>query len=397
MSRSEKLLIFVLACIQFTHMMDFMIMMPLSDIIMESFSLNPLQFSWVVSSYTFGAGASSLVAAFYIDRFDRKKALWFIYMGFILGNVACALSTNYIMLLAARSISGLFGGVMGALILAIIGDSIHQNRRSTAMGYVMGAFSIASVFGVPFGLFIAAKFQNWQMPFWFLSAISLVVLWGINKYIPSLSGHVEKARQNKRYQVFLNIRNDPNQQRALLFSVMLMLGQFTIIPYLARYMVRNVGFEQSQLSLIYLVGGALTIFSSPFFGKLADKKGKLLIYTIFGIINLVPILTITHLGQVPIWMALCVTGLFFVTANARFVPAQSLITSVVEPAERGGFMSVNSSVQSITNGIAPLIAGLLVVETGPAKTMVGYNYAGYVAVVASLIAVYLAQKIKANY
>ncbi len=159
-------------------------------------------------------------------------------------------------------------------------------------------------------------------------------------------------------------------------------------------MVRNVGFEQDQLSLIYLVGGVLTLFSSPFFGKLADRKGKLKIYTIFGIVNLIPIFLITNLPPVPIYMALAVTGLFFVTSNGRFVPAQAMITGVVKPEERGGFMSINSSVQSIANGLAPLIAGLLVSENVITKQMTGYNYAGYVAIGASILAVWVAQKIK---
>ncbi len=392
MTKKERLLLFVLACIQFTHMMDFMIMMPLSDTLMESFHLSPIEFSFIVSSYTFGAGFSSLAAAFFIDRLDRKKALLYVYVGFILGNIACALAQSYPMLLVARSVSGIFGGIMGALLLAIIGDAISSDKRSTAMGYVIGAFSIASVFGVPFGLFIAQKF-NWEAPFWFLTGISLFVLYGIYRWVPNISGHIEKAKQNKPYQAFVNIFNDKNQQRALFFSVLLMLGQFTIVPFLARYMVRNVGFEKVELSWIYVIGGVLTMFSSPFFGKMADKRGKLKIYSIFGLVNIIPILLITHMTPVPIWMALAVTGLFFVTSNARFVPAQALITSVVKPSERGSFMSINSAVQSVTNGIAPIIAGLLVTQSASGQ-MLGYNYAGYVAAVASILAVLIAQKIR---
>lgn len=395
MTKKEKLLVIVLACIQFTHMMDFMIMMPLSDRLMESFSLSPLKFSFIVSCYTFGAGISSFAAAFFIDRLDRKRALFYLYIGFILGNLACALADSYYMLLIARSVSGVFGGVMGALMMAIIGDAVAPERRGAAMGYVIGAFSIASVFGVPFGLYMANRFQ-WQTPFWFLTLVSLIVLYGIYKYVPSISGHVAKARQNKSYQVFVNIFRDQNQQRALLFSILLMLGQFTVIPFLARYMVRNVGFEQGQLQWIYLVGGALTIFSSPFFGKMADRKGKLFIYSIFGLVNIIPIVLITNLTPVPIWIALTITGIFFVTSNARFVPAQALITSVVKPEERGSFMSINSAVQAITNGFAPILAGLLVSETVVSKKMIGYNLAGYVAAAASILAVIIAQKIRSK-
>lgn len=282
---------------------------------------------------------------------------------------------------------------MGALLMAIIGDAVSSDKRGTAMGYVIGAFSIASVFGVPFGLFIAHKF-NWQAPFWFLTGISLFVFYGIYRFVPSISGHVEKAKQNKSYQVYVNVKRDPNMQRALFFSVLLMLGQFTIIPLLARYMVRNVGFEQGDLSWIYLIGGVLTMFSSPFFGRLADKKGKLKVYSLAALVNIIPILIITHLPPVPIWVALCVTGTFFVTSNARFVPAQALITSVVPPSERGSFMSINSAVQAVTNGFATILTGLLVTQTVSGKAMIGYNYAGYVAAAASILAVIVAQRIK---
>jgi DHA1 family inner membrane transport protein len=368
-------------------------MMPLSDILMEVFKLNPMKYSFIVSSYMFGACISGFSIAFFIDRFDRKKALVWTYIGFILGTVACAVAWNYELLMAARILSGIFGGIMGTLIIAIFGDAIAPERRSTAMGFVIGAFSIASVVGVPFGLYIAQKFQ-WHTPFWFLAVISLFVLAGIWYWVPNISGHVAKAKLNKPYQVFINISRDKNQQRALFFSMLLMLGQFTIVPFIARYMVKNVGFEQSQLYLIYLIGGALTIFTSPYFGNMSDRKGNLKIYTIFGLINCVPIFLITNLPPVPVYVALCVTGVFFVTSNARFIPAQSMITSVVKPEERGGFMSINSSVQSLANFVAPLIAGLIITETPGTKAMIGYQYAGYVAIAASIGAVIISQRIR---
>ncbi|MGB0166483.1 MAG: MFS transporter [Luteibaculum sp.] len=384
-------MLWVLAAIQFTHIMDFMIMMPLGDRLMEAFSISPAQFSLIVSAYTFSAGISGFLSAFFIDRFDRKSALFFLYCGFTVGTFFCALSPSYEILLLARTLTGAFGGVAGAMILTIIGDTIPLNRRSAAMGFVMAAFSASSVFGVPFGYYLA-ELSSWHAPFFLLAGFGALISIALYLYIPKLTGHLEgTVPSHRRLKILTNIGKDKNQMTALLFMILLMLGQFTVIPFIAPYMERNVGFEGTEITLIYLLGGAITIFTSPRIGKLADKIGHKKTYFIFALINLIPILIITHFPRSPIGYALIVTSLFFVTSGGRYIPAQTLITSVVKKENRGSFMNISSSVQQLGAGISSLIAGMIVIENPITKELGNYNYVGYIAVVASLFAIYISR------
>ncbi len=393
MSKQEKVLLFILACVQFTHIMDFMIMMPLGNTLMEAFSISPAQFSLIVSSYTMSAGISSLVAAFFIDRFDRKKALFWLFSGFVLGTFCCALAPTYEVLIMARILTGAFGGVSGTLVLAIVGDAFPHERRAGAMGYVMASFSIASVAGVPFGYWMAAK-TSWHFPFWMLGGIGLFVCVLIWFKIGSMTTHMEHEDSRNPWAAFTNVYKERNQQIALLFVVLLVLGQFTVIPFIAPYMESNVGFKKEQVTLIYLIGGALTFFTSPYLGRLADKVGQNKIYTIFHLLTLIPLVVITNMPRMHIAYALMVTAVFFVTSGGRWIPAQAMITGAVKPSQRGGFMSLNSSVQQLAAGLASLIAGLIVVENPVTKELDNYPIAGYIAVGASLVAIVVARKLK---
>lgn len=391
MSR-EKIILYTLAAINFAHIMDFMIIMPLGDMLMKVFGITPQQFSLIVSSYTFTAGICGFIAAFFIDRFDRRSALLFLNVGFVAGTLACALAPGYVMLLVARSLTGAFGGVLGALLLSVVADVVPEERRGQGMGIVMAAFSAASVAGVPFGYFLAEKF-SWHAPFLLLAGIGLVITGAIYRYIPSLKAHmVKKADRPGIKKVLSNAISLPNQQLALVFMMVMMFGHFSIIPFIAPYMTRNVGFEGDQITYIYLVGGALTIFTSPWIGKLADKYGKKLVFTICASLGLIPVFLITHMPPVPVISALVVTGLFFVLAGGRMIPAMAMITSSVRPQNRGSFMSINSSVQQLSAGLASIIAGVIVIDNGGALGR--YNYVGYFAIVMTIVCILLGQRIK---
>jgi predicted MFS family arabinose efflux permease len=320
----------------------------------------------------------------------------FMYTGFILGTLACALAPTYEFLLLTRSLAGAFGGVLGALILSIISDAIPLERRAAGIGLVMASFSAASVFGVPFGLYLATVF-TWHAPFLFLGGLGIIILIMIFLFIPSMKGHMQSDEKREHpIRVVRNIFGRRNSLMGLLFTSVLMFGHFTIIPFIAPYMVGNVGFSEQQLSYIYLVGGALTIFTSPRVGKAADKYGRLQIFTIFGLLVLIPVILITHLPPVPLWQALVVSGLFFILANGRMVPSTTMVTSVIRPENRGSFMSIRSSVQQISSGLATLLAGFLISDkpsevTENATALVGYENVGYVAIVFSLIALVVAR------
>ncbi len=388
----EGLLIFLLAAIQFTHMMDFVIMMPLGPQLMRVFSISPQEFSLLVSAYTFSAAIAGFLSALVIDRFDRKHALLGLYLGFALGTLACAMAPTFGLLLAARVIAGAFGGVMGALVLAIIGDAIPEERRGAATGKVMAAFSVASIAGIPVGLYLASV-TSWHAPFYLLAALSLIMLLVGIIFLPAMRGHLSSVTSESPFLVIGNILRQQNLRWAMALTVTLTMAGFFVVPFISPYMVANVGFEEAELSYIYLFGGLATVFTSQWAGRLADKHGKQRVFAISALLSLVPILIITNLPPVPHYAALIITTFFFIFFGARFVPAMALITSTVEPRLRGSFMSINSSVQQLSAGLASFGAGLIVKESA-SGALQHFSWVGYVSCIITLMAVWVVPHLK---
>lgn len=393
MNSKERLLLLALAAVNFTHIMDFMIMMPLGPQLMELLKITPQQFSLAVSAYGITAGASSFAAAFFVDRFDRKRVLLFAYTGFLLGTFACAVAPNYPLLVGARVLAGLFGGMIGAQVLSIVADKFGYERRATAMGVLMTAFSAASVAGVPAGLWLAGKY-SWHVPFLAIGFLGIGVLVLVALAVPPINQHIQEKRpEQKPFQVLTDIFQTPNQMRALSLSIVLMMGHFAIIPLLTPSLVHNVGFRQDDIFLIYLVGGVLTIFSAPLVGKLADKRGKYPVFVVFALLSLVPVWLITNLWPMPLWAVLTISGLFFIVVNGRMIPTQALVSSVVNPQQRGGFMSINASMQQLSTGLAAMIGGGIV-ATGADGRILQYDWVGYFSIVLILASVWLASRVK---
>ncbi len=389
----ERRLLLILAAIQFTHIMDFMIMMPLGPQLMRIFSISPAEFSLLVSSYTFSAGISGFSGAFFLQRYERKRMLHFIFSGFLLGTLACAMAGSYHWLMLARVITGAFGGLLGSLILSVVGDMIPLERRASAMGVVMTAFSIASVAGVPTGLFLATRF-SWQLPFICIVATGILVQWGIHRWVPIMKEHVTlQSVERDLLRPFRMVASSPDQQRALFTQAFLVLGHFSLIPFLSPYMVSNVGFTENELPLIYLLGGAVSIVSLPVIGLLADKYGRyrVLVYGIF--LSAIPQWLITNMPPVPVWMALTVTTFFFITTGGRNIPASTIITSAVNQSQRGSFMSLNVAVQQLSSGLAAYMAGFII-SKDPAGQLVHYNAVGYIAIGFSFLGLVIAGKIR---
>jgi MFS transporter, DHA1 family, inner membrane transport protein len=294
-------------------------------------------------------------------------------------------------------LAGAFGGVLGALILSIVSDAVPLERRAKGIGSVMASFGVASVVGVPFGLFIANE-VTWQTPFLFLGGLGVIVIALMYFTIPSMSKHIEALKNHRPVDVVTRIFTTPNTQLGLTFSSLLMLGHFTIIPFVATYMVGNVGFTKGQLTYIYLVGGICTMIFSPIIGRMADKFGRLKIFTIFGSLVIIPILLITNLTPVPLWIALFISAIFFIFSNGRMVPSTTMETAVIQPEMRGSYMSIRSSVQQLTSGLASFIAGLILAETPStfdteSVALINYQYVGLIAVFFSVIALVVARKL----
>ncbi|MGB0521509.1 MAG: MFS transporter [Flammeovirgaceae bacterium] len=389
----EKFILFILAAAQFTHIMDFMIIMPLGEMLMDELSINAQQFSFVVAAYTLSAGVSGFLGAFYLDKFDRKKVFLLFYIGFTLGTLICAIAPNYELLLGARIFTGMFGAVISSITLSIVGDLIPYQRRAMALGIVMMAFSAASALGLPVGLSLAFNF-GWNAPFWFLGVLSGGLTFLVAKFIPPVRKHLDNpAEKPDILGFFRQLPTNGNQLKSLAFTTLLIFGQFTMIPFITPYLVHNVGFEREQIVFVYLIGGLVTIVSNPFVGKWADRRGKSYVFTVMAIISIAPLILLTNIGHVGVGIGLTITALFFLAVSGRMVPAVAISTSVTKPQNRGSYMSIDSSLKNGAAGVSSIIAGLIVVapENGPLEN---YHYVGYLAVFFTLLAIYLVGKIK---
>ena len=390
---SRKLSLYLLAFMNFTHIVDVMILMPLGDLFMDIYNIGPSQFALLVSSYAIGAFLSSLAGIFFLDIFDRKKALLFIYSGFIIGTCFCGLTNSYVSLLVVRFCTGLFGGMTGALVLSVVSDLYKFEERGKAMGIVMAAFSAAAALGVPIGLSLATTF-SWRIPFFAIAGIGLIILSMIYLYFPSMTGHLKSVEKNRSFVNVLGpIWKDDNQVNALVLGLVLVLGHFIIIPFITPYMTRNVGFEQNQIAFIYLAGGVMTVFTAPLFGYLTDKIGALKLFTILMLISFIPILVLTNLGPQPIYLALIVTTSFFILGSGRFIPPNTMITAAVGPANRGSFMSIKSALQQLAVASASYIGGLII-TFDDMKRLEHYDIVGYISIITCFIAIFLARRLK---
>jgi len=387
---NERTLLLTLAAIQFTHIMDFMIMMPLGAGLMRVFDISPAQFSTLVASYGLSAAVFGFLGGFVLDRFERKNALLTLYTGFALATLACALAPSYGFLMAARIAAGAFGGVAGSVVTAMVGDAIPPERRGRAMGTVMTAFPLASVFGVPAGLTLATWFE-WHAPFFLLAGMSLIIGFIAWRVLPHVSSHRTDAHPVR--QMF-NIIKHPIHLRGFLLSCVLVFGGGLMIPFLAPSMVANVGLSERQLPLMYLFGGALTFFTMPWFGRLSDRHDKLYVLAWISVVAIGVALVVTRLGVTPLPLVLIVTTLFFIAMSGRYSPAMALITNAVEARYRGGFMSVNSAVQQAASGFASVLAGWFITSDASGH-LYGYERVGVIACVAFALTVVFAAWLRA--
>ncbi|HEY2157550.1 MAG TPA: MFS transporter [Isosphaeraceae bacterium] len=390
--RRERAVLFVLAAVQFTSIVDFMLVMPLGPQLMEQLGLSTTQFALIVSSYTFAAGAAGLVAAAVIERFGRKDAFLTVFVGFLLGTLCCGLAWSYPTLLAARVLTGAFGGVLGGMALAIIGDVFPGHRHGQATGALMSAFSAASVFGVPFGLAVGVAY-GWQKPFLILAGLGTIVLVVAVRALPPLREHLEHRREVHPLREIWTALSLPNHLRAFALMSSLMLAGFVVVPFLATYMVKNVGVGESRLALGYIVGGLLTIVSSPVIGKLADRLGRLRVFLVVVPFSALMMIVATSLPRAPLALAISVMGVFMVGMSGRMVPAMAMILGSIEPRRRGSFMSVNSSVQHISAAIGAYVGGLIVVDAADGS-LLHYSRVGWLAAAMSAVALVTAALIR---
>ncbi len=388
----ERWLLLTLAAIQFTTIVDFLIVIPLGPQYEHVFHIGPRDFGLVVAAYGIAAGVTGLLAGFLLDYFDRKQALVWLYFGFTLGTLFCAVAPTYHLLVAARVTAGAFGGVCGAVILAIVGDVVPMHRRGAAMGLVMSSFSVSSIVGVPVGLYIA-NHSSWNVPFYVMGALSGLVAIVAACITPPLRSHMRHATEEHPFERTLAVMLHPDHQKAFVLMAALTFASFCIFPYMPDYMVLNVGLTKEQLPLVYVCGGLCTVFSMNWVGRWSDRSGKLRVFTLTSLSTAVPILLLTNLPRVPVPVALGVTTLLMICMSSRMVPAMAMMTGAVEARYRGGFMSINSAVQMFSMGLASYVSGRIIGET-PDHQLTHYPINGLFSVACAYTCIYLARFLK---
>lgn len=401
--KNERLLLVILAAIQFTNIVDFMIMMPMGDILKKQLDIAPSEYGLLVSSYGIAAFVTAFLGVFYLDNLDRKKALLFAYFGFIVGTLSSAIlpntdntELNYYIFIFTRVITGLTGGLLGGLVLSIVGDTIPLERRGRAMAIVTMSFSLAAILGMPIALTLVDLFDNnWHVPFYGVSLLAIpfwVLAW---RYMPSMKSHLK--RRKTEYDRFETIRlafTTREQRNALLLTVLLVLGQFTVISFMTPYLINNVGLDQKDIKWIYLTGGAATVLSGITIGKLVDRVGRFRIFTIFALLSTIPVFINTHLQPVPLYVVLVIAAFFFVFISGRSIPANTISSSVVRPEHRGGFMSLNSAMMSLASGSSSLIAGNIVSQETAGSPIKHYEVVGYIAIASTFLSLFVVRLLK---
>lgn len=358
----QKFVVAILAFLQFTVILDFMIMSPLGAVIMPAMQITPAQFGVVVSAYAFSAGIAGLLAAGFADRYDRKKLLLFFYAGFLIGTLLCALAPNYQFLVFARMVAGLFGGVLGAVILAIIADLFELNMRGRVMGIIQTAFASSQILGLPAGIYFSNHW-GWHSPFLIIVGIGLLVGVAIVFALKPVTAHLSYKNDRHPFHHLLTTLKNPSYLLAFGTTALLSIGGFMMMPFASAYTTGNLGISLGDLPLIYLATGLCTIVVAPLVGKASDSLGKYPTFIFGTIVSIITVITYTHMGVSPLWAVMAINMIMFVGIFSRMIPSQALMSALPDPQDRGAFMSLSSSLQQVAGGIASVVAGAIVVQS----------------------------------
>ena len=390
----QKFAIFILAITQFTVILDFMVMSPLGDILMKSLSIKPAGFGFAVSAYAFSAGISGLLTAGFADKFDRKKLLLFFYIGFVAGTVLCGVATSYPLLVAGRIITGLFGGVIGSISMAIIADLFSLQQRGRVMGFVQMGFGASQVLGIPVGLFLANQW-DWHAPFLWVAGMAAVVIILIAVKLQPVTTHLLVQQDKSAFKHLLHTVAKKDYRVGFTATALLSIGGFMMMPFGSAFAINNLHITQHQLPIVFMVAGISTLFVMPLIGKLSDKVDKFKIFAFASAWMILMVLTYTNLGPTPLWLVLIFNVLMMAGIMSRMIPSGALITAIPEMRDRGAFMSINASLQQIAGGIAAFVAGLIVVQKDKFSPLEHYNTLGYIITGITIIGVILVYRVSA--
>jgi predicted MFS family arabinose efflux permease len=388
----QKIVVGLLAFLQFAVILDFMLMSPLGVFIMPALTISTKQFGLAVSAYAFSAGISGFVAAGFADRFDRKKLLMFFYAGFLLGTLWCGLAPTYELLLCARVVTGIFGGVIGSVVLAIATDLFDISLRGRVMGLIQTAFAASQVLGLPMGLYLAKKW-DWHAPFLVLAVLGVLGLVVISMKLKPVDAHLGKPQEHSPFMHLFHTITEPRHLLAFLTVTLLATGGFMLMPFGSAFLVHNLGIAATHLPVIYLVTGLCTIVFGPLIGKATDKLGKFRVFLFGSTLTITMILIYTHLGVTPLPVVVLVNVMMFVGIFSRMIPFQTLATQLPEATKRGAFNAISASIQQLSGGLASVVAGQIVTQ-GADGRIEHFPVVGYVVVVTTLVSILLVWNIQ---
>ena len=388
----QVLVIFLLAVTQFTVVLDFMVMSPLGDMLMKSMNLKTSQFGMAVSAYAFSAGISGLLTAGFADKFDRKKLLLFFYIGFIIGTLCCGLAHNYLMLIVARIITGLFGGVIGSISMAIVADLFPIQKRGRVMGFMQMGFGASQVLGIPISLYLANAW-GWQSPFLMIVILATIVWILVVVKLKPVTKHLsEKTEQNAVMHLF-NTISQRHYRIGFLSTAILSIGGFMMMPWSSAFSINNLHITQHQLPIVFMVSGVSSLLIMPIMGRLSDTIDKFKIFLFASIMMIVMVLIYTNLTPVPFAVILLLNILFMISMMSRMVPAMALTSGLPKMQDRGAFMSINASLQQMAGGVAAIVGGMIVVQKDKYSALENYNILGYIISILSLISILMVYRV----
>lgn len=391
----QKFVVGLLAFLQFTIILDFMIMSPLGAAMMPALKMGPSEFGIVVSAYAFSAGISGLLASGFADRYDRKKLLLFFYTGFILGTLFCALAPSYPYMLAARIVTGLFGGVIGSVVLAIAADLFALSQRGRVMGFIQTAFAASQILGIPVGLYLS-NLWGWHAPFFMIVGVSVFAGFFIFIYLKPINDHLKvRVDHNALHHMKTTVTNT-KYLYGFAATAFMSIGGFMLMPFGTDFTVNNLKISMNDLPLIYLVTGVATIFIGPLVGKMSDSFGKLRTFIFGAVVSAIMVVYYTNMGPSPLITVMIVNTVMFVGIFSRMIPSQALMSALPDPAHRGSFMAINSSMQQIAGGFAAVIAGFIVVKR-PDGILEHFDVLGWVLVGTVTITVVMMKVINDKY
>jgi predicted MFS family arabinose efflux permease len=392
-SRYQALLIALLAFTQFTIILDFIIMSPLGAILMPALDITATQFGVAVSAYAFSAGISGVLAAGFADRFDRKRLLLFFYVGFTLGTMLCAAAQNYHVLLLGRIVTGLFGGVIGSVVLAIVTDLFPLQLRGRVMGFIQTAFAASQVLGIPAGLFLANHW-SWHVCFIAIVIVSIAAIAIIAFAMEPVDSHLKLRQVRNPFRHLIATVGQKRYTLAFFVTTLLATGGYMLMPFSSAFTVHNLGIDITHLPTIYLVSGLFSIVTGPLVGRASDAFGKYPTFVFGSVVSVIMVLIYTHLGHVSLVTAILVNVLMFVGIFSRMIPSQALMSAIPGPDQRGAFSAISASLQQLSGGLGSVLAGAIIAQA-PDGTLLHFDRIGYVvcaSAIVSLIAMYFVQK-----